>query len=173
MVLSRLDKSVSYPELKKVDPNDFKKESNLYQTEIKRINVIIAVGGAKNKYEGDKNITFFPVYLVKSNNKVIQIGVYEVKSSDLSEYLDDDGNLDVEKTDEPLIYVFVTKKMLENLRLVPDDELVESKKEENEEENDQDINDEDNDDKESGDEDKGEQNKKSENKNNTSNFNKK
>jgi len=123
MVLSKIDKKVSYPELKKVDPSDLKKEVNLYETEIKGINVIIAVGNAKTNYE-DKNIIYFPIYLVKSNNKVIQIGIYEIKASDKNVYIDEDGNLDIENMDEPLIYVFVKKDMLDKMRLVPDDEIL-------------------------------------------------
>lgn len=133
MVLSKLDKGTSYVELKNVDPDDFKKEANLYEIEIKDINVIIAVGNAKKTYE-EKNITFFPVYLVKTNNKVIQIGVYEIFTTDLLNYMDEDGNLEVEKLEEPLIYTFVTKKMLENLRLVIEgdnnNEIIENEAEE-------------------------------------------
>ena len=139
MVLSKLDKSISYQELKSVDSDDFKKKASLYEIEIKGVNVIIAVGNAKNTYE-DKNATFFPVYLVKSNNKVMQIGVYEVKSTDVSSYMDEEQNLDIEKLDEPLIYVFVTKKMLENLRLVPEvDETKQVKEDDTEEDDTEDV----------------------------------
>jgi len=119
MVLSKINKDVSYPELKSVDSGDLKMEANLYQLEINGVDVIIAVGNSKNIFE-DKNILFFPVYLVKYNNKVIQIGVYEIKASDLITYLDDYNNLDVEKMNEPLIYTFVTQEMLNKLRLQPD-----------------------------------------------------
>jgi predicted NAD-dependent protein-ADP-ribosyltransferase YbiA (DUF1768 family) len=119
MVLSKINKHVSYPELKSVDSGDLKMEANLYQLEILDTDVIIAVGNSKNTFE-DKNILFFPIYLVKYNNKVIQIGVYEIKASDFITYLDDDNNLDVEKMDEPLIYTFVTPDMLKKLRLEPD-----------------------------------------------------
>ena len=119
MVVSKLDNDVSYPELKSVDSGDSKMEANLYQLEIKDVDVIIAVGNAKNTFE-DKNILYFPIYLVKHNNKVIQIGVYEIKASDYLSYLDDYNNLDVEKMNEPLIYNFVTKDMLQKLRLEPD-----------------------------------------------------
>jgi predicted NAD-dependent protein-ADP-ribosyltransferase YbiA (DUF1768 family) len=119
MVLSKLNKDVSYPELKSVDSGDLKMEANLYQLEINGVDVIIAVGNSKNTFE-DKNILFFPIYLVKYNNKVIQIGVYEIKASDLITYLDDYNNLDVEKMNEPLIYTFVTQEMLNKLRLQPD-----------------------------------------------------
>jgi predicted NAD-dependent protein-ADP-ribosyltransferase YbiA (DUF1768 family) len=119
MVLSKINKDVSYPELKSVDSGDLKMEANLYQLEINGVDVIIAVGNSKNTFE-DKNILFFPVYLVKYNNKVIQIGVYEIKASDLITYLDDYNNLDVEKMNDPLIYTFVTQEMLNKLRLQPD-----------------------------------------------------
>ena len=135
MVLSRINDEVSYIELKSVDKGDLRMEANLFQLEILGVDVIIAVGNAKNTFE-DKNILFFPIYLVKHNNKVIQIGVYEIKASDYINYLDDYNNLDIEKIDEPLIYTFVTKSMLESLRLKPEVPLMESstKKEEGEEE---------------------------------------
>ena len=87
MVLSKIDKSVSYPELKSVDSGDLKLEADLYQLEIKGIDVMIAIGNSKNTFE-DKNILYFPIYLVKFNNKVIQIGLYEIKASDYLSYLD-------------------------------------------------------------------------------------
>ena len=119
MLLSKLDSDISYPELKSVDSDDLKMEANLYQLEIKGIDVIIAVGNAKNTFE-DKNILYFPIYLVKYNNKVVQIGLYEIKASDYLIFLDNFNNLDVEKLDEPLIYSFVTTEMLNKLRLEPD-----------------------------------------------------
>jgi predicted NAD-dependent protein-ADP-ribosyltransferase YbiA (DUF1768 family) len=87
--------------------------------EIYDTDVVIAVGNAKNTFE-EQNVLYFPVYLVKTNNKVIQIGVYEIKASDYISYLDANNNIDVEKLEEPLIYKFVTKQMLNSLRLEPD-----------------------------------------------------
>ena len=119
MVVSKINNDVSYPELKSVDAGDLKTEANLFQLEILDVDVIIAVGNAKNTFE-DKNILYFPIYLVKKNNKVIQIGLYEIKATDYISYLDEFNNLDVEKINEPLIYTFVTKNMLHNLRLEPE-----------------------------------------------------
>jgi predicted NAD-dependent protein-ADP-ribosyltransferase YbiA (DUF1768 family) len=138
MVLSRLDRSISYPELKRVDANDLKKEANLYQIEfetpkISKIDIIVAIGNAKNTFE-DKNVTYFPIYLVKTNKKVVQIGLYEVESTNVGEYTDENNNLEVEKMGEPLIYTFVTRDMLKNLRLVPDAFISEMEDDDEEEE---------------------------------------
>lgn len=119
MVLSKINSDVSYPELKSVDVSDLKMEANLYQLEIRDVDVIIAVGNAKNTFE-DKNIMYFPIYLVKHNNKVVQIGVYEIKASDYLSYLDEMNNIDIEKMGEPLIYSFANSAFINRLHLKPE-----------------------------------------------------
>ena len=129
MVLSKINSSVSYPELKSVDTSDLKMEANLYQLEIKGVDVIIAVGNAKHTFE-DRNVLYFPIYLVKHNNKVVQVGIYEIKASDYLSYLDDTNNIDIEKMDDPLIYTFASKDMITNLRLIPPSVIEEQKQQE-------------------------------------------
>ena len=124
MVLSLLDSTISYPELKTLVKGDGEKETELYQIDVLGLPIIIAVGNV-NKTHESKNVNYFPVYLVKSNSKVVQIGVYEIKSSDLLNYLDDDNEVNVEKMNSPLLYTFVTKEMLKNLRMVPEEDDVE------------------------------------------------
>ena len=120
MVVSKINSNVSYPEIKTVNADDLEMEANLYQLEIKDVDVIIAIGNVKNTFESD-NVFYFPIYLVKTNKKVTQIGVYEIIADDYITYLDENNNLDLEKIEyDPLIYKFVTKTMLETTRLEPE-----------------------------------------------------
>ena len=122
MVLSKINSLVSYPELKSVDSKDLQMEANLYQIEVEDVEIIIAVGNAKNTFE-EQDILYFPIYLVKHNNKVIQIGLYEIDANDYIRYLDKDNEVDIEKMDEPLIYHFANKDLLMKLRLEPEKTL--------------------------------------------------
>lgn len=127
MVLSKIDDSVSYPETKKVHPEDLDKESELYQIEVNGVGIIVAIGRPKNAFNA-RNITYFPVYLVKKNDKVLQIGVYEIKASNELDLLDENAELALDRVDDPLIYTFVSKEMLLNLRMIPPSEVESSSK---------------------------------------------
>jgi predicted NAD-dependent protein-ADP-ribosyltransferase YbiA (DUF1768 family) len=132
MVLSKINPLVSYPELKSVDFKDLQMEASLYQIEVDDVEIIIAVGSLKNTYE-EQDVLYFPIYLVKHNNKVIQIGLYEIDANDYIRYLDEDNEVDIEKMNEPLIYHFVNKDLLMKLRLEPEKTLNRHKEKEKKE----------------------------------------
>jgi predicted NAD-dependent protein-ADP-ribosyltransferase YbiA (DUF1768 family) len=120
MVVSKIDPYVFYPENKKLDPRDAKMESSLYEMHILGTDIIVAIGKSKEDLQ-EKDILYYPIYLVKSNNKVIQIGVFEIINSTLSDYLDANTNsINIEKMQEPRLYSFVTREMLLNKRRVPE-----------------------------------------------------
>ena len=115
MVRSRLDPSVNYTELKSIDPSD-SKETNysapLYEAIVMGINTIISIGQIKNTFI-DKNIVYYPIYLIKSDKVISQIGVYELFEETVASILDDEGDINLEKTPPPLIYSFVTKTLIQ------------------------------------------------------------
>jgi predicted NAD-dependent protein-ADP-ribosyltransferase YbiA (DUF1768 family) len=106
MVKSKLVESINYPELKKINEDDINFDATLYEVPILKRNVIIGLGKSKYTFV-DKNIEYFPIYLVKHNKVVSQIGVYEVFSNDVPNILDEDGDVDVDLLNEPLIFSFI------------------------------------------------------------------
>ena len=117
MVVSAIDPTLNYSEIKTVNLNDTKMESALYQIMVLGVNIIIAVGSAK---QTNKNITYFPIYLVKSDERVMQIGVYEFLTT---AFHSKDGSLIVTNKMKPLLYSFVTNESLYAWRKVPDTKI--------------------------------------------------
>ena len=77
MVRSRLDSSINYPELKSLDPLDteeHKYKAPLYEASVLGINTIISIGQANNTFIS-KSIVYFPIYLIKNDKVISQIGV--------------------------------------------------------------------------------------------------
>jgi predicted NAD-dependent protein-ADP-ribosyltransferase YbiA (DUF1768 family) len=128
MVLSRHDSRVNYDEIRSINEADKLAPSELYQIEINNIDIIIAIGKPLNTYE-DQNIIYFPIYLVKYNDFVVQIGVYELDAEIYyNDYLDD-ALIDVDSLKNPLLYSFATDDMLFKERKVPKSTLRELVKE--------------------------------------------
>ena len=118
MVVSRLDRTLSYPETRSIFPADKELEVDLYSIFVKGIDVVVAVGSAAHTYIS-KNIVYHPIYMIKNNYKAMQIGVYELKSDDVLSVTDETGTIILDQIGEPLIYTFATKKMMMNHRMIP------------------------------------------------------
>jgi predicted NAD-dependent protein-ADP-ribosyltransferase YbiA (DUF1768 family) len=138
MVKSKLDDSIDYVEQKKIDDDDINHDATMYELAIMNNRVIIALGKPKYTYI-DKNIEYYHIYLIKKNNVLSQIGVYEFMSSNLPNILDADGDLNLDLLYDPLLYRFVNHTLIEKASLGllnPEEELeVESEKDESDSEN--------------------------------------
>lgn len=111
MVKSILDPSINYPEIRKLNEEDNNYESSIYESIILDKNVMIALG--KEKYSFiDKNIVYFPVYIVKDDKVDLQIGVYEIFSNKQTDILDIDGDIDVNELGDLLLYSFVDENII-------------------------------------------------------------
>ena len=134
MVISKINKNISYPEIKTINIEDQDIDANLYQIELFNIPIVIAVGKIKKSFEKD-GIYYYPIYLVKPNQDIMQIGIYEIRTKDFLGYLDTDGEPFVEKFDEPVIYHFVKRELIEKIHANPIDILQNPNLNKNEPEN--------------------------------------
>lgn len=111
MVNSKLNGSINYKEIKTIDPEDLKYNTNAYESEILGIPLEFALGKEKYTYMS-KNVIYYPIYVLKGDVIKSQIGVYEIMAERKLGILDEDGDIDVSKLDAPLLYSFVTEEFI-------------------------------------------------------------
>ena len=110
MVKSVLDPTITYSESPKIDPADLDYDANLYETTIYEKDIIFALGKPKYTYV-DKNIVYYSIYLVVEEEITMQIGVYEILASEEEKIYDEDGDIDLNKFTEPLLFAFTYSKL--------------------------------------------------------------
>ena len=106
MVSSNLVSSINYPETRKLDGEDVEQDVPIYEITIKNIPIEIAVGQAKFTFI-ESDIVYFPVYLIKGEEVTMQIGVYEIFSNQQPTVIDAEGDIDVNRLGNILLYSFV------------------------------------------------------------------
>ena len=110
MVKSVLDTTVTYSESPKIDPTDLDYDANLYETVIYDKDVIFALGKPKYTYI-DNNIVYYSIYLVKNDEIIMQIGLYEILANEEDTILDAEGDIDLNKFDKPLLFAFAYSEL--------------------------------------------------------------
>jgi hypothetical protein len=136
MVKSVLNPSITYPEEKGISIEDVDKDGQLYEYDIEHgVTIHLAVGNYRYDHATDKNIIYFPIYLVKDGEKIVaQIGVFEMMSVDLPNVLDLESDVDLNSMNDPLMYSFATPEFLSKYAVVRDTKIKPKKSEEDEEE---------------------------------------
>jgi hypothetical protein len=124
MVKSTIKPEIEYNESKRIDAEDMDYETFVYEAEIFEKRVAICVGKIKYTHTG-KGVIFYPVYLLSDGNVVrSQIGVFEMESKELPNYLDAENKLDAEifakDGNKILLYKFADKKFLEMSKSNPE-----------------------------------------------------
>ena len=118
MVASNLDDGVNYVEITDVNPDDIQKEFDAYKVFFATLDRYLEIlVGNPTSLISSKNITYFPIYLLNEkyndddkngdDENVVQIGVYEIKTAQLLEYMDEDGEIMFDKLGDPLLFSFV------------------------------------------------------------------
>ena len=114
MVRSRLDPSINYPEVKALDQTDTKDtqyKAPLYEAEVLGIHTIVSIGQIKNTFI-EKGIVYFPLYLIKDDKVLSQIGVIEAMQETIPSLLDEENDINLEKTEPALLYSFVKESLV-------------------------------------------------------------
>jgi len=121
MVRSKLVPSINYPEIRALDSSDAKHENYkapLYEASVLGINTIISIGQIKNTFVS-QNIVYYPIYLIKNDKVISQIGVYELFQTDIPLLMDDEGDINLKKAPAPLLYSFVKKSLIQQAIYIP------------------------------------------------------
>jgi predicted NAD-dependent protein-ADP-ribosyltransferase YbiA (DUF1768 family) len=123
MVKSLLDDTIDYPESKVLDKADKDFEASTYAIPLFDMDVMIALGQPKYSFV-ERNIIYYPIYLVKNNKVDTQIGIYELKGSDFQSFVDEDGDINLALLNDPLLYSFVDKNLIMGIDVIMDVEVI-------------------------------------------------
>jgi hypothetical protein len=111
MVSSRINPKIKYIEVNTIDTEDAGHISSIYEIELFDILVAIVLGKPKYTYS-QHDVVYYPVYVISNNKIKSQIGVYELESNKVLSTLDSDGDLEIYKLEEMLLYEFVNKNYI-------------------------------------------------------------
>lgn len=110
MVKSILDATIEYNETRDIDVDDLDFDANLYETSLFNTPVVFALGKPKYTYI-DKNIVYYPIYLVIKDEIKTQLGLYEISSNRQKDIVDAEGDIDLNKFNKPLMYAFAAEEI--------------------------------------------------------------
>jgi len=116
--VSIINPEVTYRESKTIDEEDIGHVSQVYELDVSPSNHIAVVLGKPKYIYTDKNIIFFPIYAVRQTKVRSQIGVFEVKSTQLLNVYKN-GEIDVARLSQPLYYSFAKPDYLAKLEADP------------------------------------------------------
>jgi hypothetical protein len=121
--VSTINPEVTYRESKTIDEEDLGYKSQVYELDLdgleegSELAITVVIGKPKYTYT-DKNIIFFPIYAVHRSRVRSQIGVFEVKSTQLLNVYKN-GELDVSRLSKPLYFSFAKPTYLAKLEAEP------------------------------------------------------
>lgn len=129
MVSSKLHDAINYKETRTIEHEDMGSSSVVYEMELENTPIRFVLGKQKYQYS-NKNVLYYPIYLLNGNKIKAQIGVFELLSSNALNILDSDGDVDLNVLEEPLLYSFVNASFLEKALKSTPTPVVEKEKEE-------------------------------------------
>ena len=140
MVVSELKNKINYSEVKKIDTNDVELNATQYVCKTHDTKCLVAVGNVNKKYENE-GVFYISLYLVNGKKVLSRVGVFEFDKDEESILYDAEGDIDINKLEDPLLFSFINKEYLitkmKDVEIPSDksnDEEEEEKEEEEEEE---------------------------------------
>jgi predicted NAD-dependent protein-ADP-ribosyltransferase YbiA (DUF1768 family) len=123
MINSNLKKEVRYNVTNNIDKSDLDKEAYVYNAKIynKHIKFVL---GAPNFEHLNSKIIFFNIYLVNNGSIVSKIGIYETNNSDYNSLLDHNGDIDLNKLSDPIMFPYSKSLIMNNYDLIDDFETM-------------------------------------------------
>ena len=123
MINSNLKKEVRYNVTNNIDKSDLDKEAYVYNAKIynKHIKFVL---GAPNFEHLNSKIIFFNIYLVNNSSIVSKIGIYETNNSDYNSLLDHNGDIDLNKLSDPIMFPYSKSLIMNNYDLIDDFETM-------------------------------------------------
>ena len=123
MVLSKLDSRINYDENRLVYDDDIGYYASMYEIfpDALEYKIHVAIGKIKYTYV-EKNIVFFPIYLINPVDNVtivMRIGVFEILSNKVTELMNEMNEVDLSKllNNEPILFSFANKQTLKEYNI--------------------------------------------------------
>jgi len=107
VLLSIINPSLEYEQTTRVDKKDYEYESSSYDIIIPDIcnnEITITFGRLNNDFAVEYGVSYYSMYLVVDGQVRTKIGILEIPAGSEKNYLDDDGDIDIENMPKPLTF---------------------------------------------------------------------
>ena len=105
MIVSNINNTVKYDETMAIASGDINHDSCVYSAKIYNQTIQFVLGLPQFEHKS-KNIIYFNIYLANNGFVISKIGIYEIYNTDYASLLDDDGDVDLTKMSEPILFKF-------------------------------------------------------------------
>jgi len=119
MIASNIKKDVRYIVTNSIDKTDLDNEAIVYNAKIYNKHIKFVLGAPKFEYLSS-GILYFNIYLVNNSSIVCKIGIYETQNTEYTSLLDDNGDIDLNKLSEPIMFQFSRSLIMNNYELIDD-----------------------------------------------------
>ena len=117
MIASNINSNVEYNITNSIDKTDLDHEAFVYNAKIYNKHIKFVLGTPKFDFLSS-NVLYFNIYLANNGSVVSKIGIYETNNTDYASLLDTNGDVDLNKMAEPIIFPFAKPLIMNNYDLI-------------------------------------------------------